>query len=257
MRMTSTSSLPDALPGAELWKELGWNPDPDQGRALVRLQSLLRDWNRRCNLTRLVEGEDYWISQVFDSLWPMTDLLTDSPAPALPPLSLIDVGTGGGFPGLALAIALPAADLTLVDSVGRKIRAVEAMATDLGLHPRVHCRCERIERLGQTPGCRGGFDWATARAVARAPVVAEYLVPLLKPGGRALLYRGQWSEQDQRDLERTAAVLGAVVESVQRRDLPCGRGVRHAVRLRVVSPCPESYPRAVGVPLRDPLPGGA
>ena len=251
--MTSTSSGPEAVPGLALWEELGWSPDPGQRRALEKLQTLLRQWNRRCNLTRLVEGDDYWIRQVFDSLWPLTDLLAESPAGRVAPLSLIDVGTGGGFPGLALAVALPQAELTLVDSVGRKIRAVEAMAAALGLRPRVRFRCERIERLAWDPSCRGRFDWG----VARAPVVAEYLVPVLKPGGRALLYRGQWSSEDQRDLERAAAMLGAVVESVQHRELPAGGGVRHAVRLRVVRPCPDSFPRPVGVPLRQPLPGGA
>lgn len=253
--MTSASSRPEALPGTALWRELGWTPAADQREALEQLQNLLRQWNRRCNLTRLVEGDDYWIRQVFDSLWPLSDLLERSAAGTASPSSVIDVGTGGGFPGLALAIALPQADLTLVDSVGRKIRAVEAMAAELGLQARVHCHCERIERLGQDPRCRSRFDWAVARAVARAPVVAEYLVPLLRPGGRALLYRGQWTPQDQRDLERAAAVLGATVESVRRRDLPCG-GVRHAVWLRVVRPCPSTYPRPVGVPLRNPLPGG-
>jgi 16S rRNA (guanine527-N7)-methyltransferase len=92
-----------------------------------------------------------------------------------------------------------------------------------------------------------------ARAVASAPVVAEYLVPLLKPGGQAVLYRGQWSEGDQTDLERALVPLRARLEAVERRELPAGRGLRHAVRLAPLAPCPKAYPRAVGLPAKAPL----
>lgn len=232
-----------------LWEELGWQPEAAQLQRLHALQQELRSWNGRLNLTRLVEGADYWVAQVFDSLWPLRGLL----GVATPPLEVIDVGTGGGFPGLAVAIALPAARLTLVDSVGRKVEAVRAMATTLGLAERVQLRCERIERSGRERSLRGRFDWALARAVASAPVVAEYLVPLLKPEGRALLYRGQWSDEDAAALERALQPLRARLASVERRDLPAGRGVRHALVLRPSGPCPGLYPRGVGVPARLPL----
>jgi 16S rRNA (guanine527-N7)-methyltransferase len=219
------------------------------------LQELLRQWNSRLNLTRLVEGDDYWIAQVFDSLWPLLPLLQADGDRA--PLRLIDVGTGGGFPGLAAAIALPDATLTLVDSVGRKVEAVRAMSEALGLAGRVQLRCERIERTGQSAECRHRYDWALARAVAAAPVVAEYLVPLLAPQGRALLYRGQWSSDDQQDLERALRPLRARLESCTRLDLPAGRGVRHALVLAPDGPCPRQYPRAVGLPSKQPLGAGA
>lgn len=238
----------------ELWRALGWQPDPTQEERFRQLQDLLRHWNGRLNLTRLVEGDDYWVAQVFDSLWPLRPLLQEEPE-ASP--EVIDVGTGGGFPGLAVAIALPEARLTLVDSVGRKVEAVQAMAADLGLASRVQLRCERIERTGQAAATRGRFDWALARAVARAPVVAEYLVPLLRPEGRALLYRGQWSSDDQVELERALLPLRARLEGVERLELPAERGVRHALLLRSTGPCPKAYPRAVGVPARQPLGEGA
>lgn len=244
---------PRAAPDPGLWSSLGWAPTPDQLAALVALQEQLRQWNSRVNLSRLVEGDDYWIGQVFDSLWPLRSLIS-GPAAATP-LELIDVGTGGGFPGLAAAIALPAARLTLVDSVGRKVEAVRAMAHALGLAERVQLRCERIERSGHLSDLRGRFDQALARAVARAPVVAEYLVPLLAPQGRAVLYRGQWGDDDRASLERAARLLNAAVEEVEGCELPAGRGVRHAVRLRPLGPCPSAYPRAVGVALKTPLGG--
>jgi 16S rRNA (guanine527-N7)-methyltransferase len=249
--MGASPGPPGPPPDPALWHALGWTPEPSQLAQLQALNDQLRLWNQRVNLTRLVEGDDYWIGQVFDSLWPLRDLLVA--AGPHQPLQVIDVGTGGGFPGLAVAIALPQAQLTLVDSVGRKIEAVRAMAAALQLADRVSLRWERVERSGRSPDCRGRFDWAIARAVAGAPVVAEYLVPLLRPDGRAVLYRGQWSEGDQGALERAARRLRAEVELVQVIDLPAARGVRHAVRLRPLAPCPAAYPRPVGVALKAPL----
>jgi len=240
------------LPTPEFWRQLGWMPDAGQLQSLVALQGQLRHWNSRLNLTRLVEGEDFWIAQIFDSLWPLVPLLTQQPPQAVP-LRLIDVGTGGGFPGLAIAIALPEAQLTLVDSVGRKVEAVRSMAASLGLGDRLQLRCERVERTGRSRDCRGRFDWAMARAVAAAPVVAEYLVPLLTPQGRALLYRGRWEPGDRADLDRALPLLRAEVEAVQGCELPAERGVRHALWLRPLAPCPAAYPRAVGVPLKAPI----
>ncbi len=249
-------ATPGAGPDPRLWQELGWTPDDDQLATLVALQQQLRQWNDRVNLTRLVEGDDFWIAQVFDSLWPWVPLLT-APDGVPDRLEMIDVGTGGGFPGLALAIAMPSARITLVDSVGRKLEAVGAMARSLGLEGRLSLRCERVERTGRSPDGRGRFDRAMARAVAGAPVVAEYLVPLLKPDGLALLYRGQWGSGDQRNLQAVVGMLGATVEAVQRRDLPGSRGVRHSLWLRPAGPCPAAYPRAVGVPQKDPITPGA
>ena len=243
-----------ATPTPELWQALGWTPTAGQQTQLTALQQQLRDWNSRLNLTRLVDGEDYWIAQVFDSLWPLLPLIGGSASPpAAEPLQIIDVGTGGGFPGLAVAIALPAAQLTLVDSVGRKVEAVGAMASALQLTDRVRLRCERIELTGHQAACRGRFDLALARAVASAPVVAEYLVPLLKPEGTALLYRGQWSDADTAELERAVEPLRARIRAIHRHALPAGRGLRHVVALQASGPCPRRFPRSVGVPAKQPL----
>lgn len=240
---------------AALWSRLGWQPSAEQSDLFCRLQEQLRLWNSRLNLTRLVEGDDFWIAQVYDSLWPLVPLLQApgaSPAQG-PPLELVDVGTGGGFPGLAIAIALPQARLTLVDSVQRKVEAVRAMGEALGLAARLELRSDRIETLARSQPWRGRYDWALARAVAPAPVVAEYLVPLLKAEGQALLYRGQWSSTDRQQLDAAAALLRARVTSVEACELPADRGQRHAITLKPMAPCPRRYPRAVGLPAKHPL----
>lgn len=242
---------------AALSEQLGWQPSPEQQHQLCQLQVELRLWNSRLNLTRLVEGDDFWVAQLLDSLWPVAPLLRDQQqaGSGANPLRLIDVGTGGGFPGLALAIALPAARLTLVDSVQRKIEAVRSMALALGLGPRLEFCSDRIEKLGRSSTWRGQFDLAVARAVAPAPVVAEYLVPLLNSNGQALLYRGQWSAADQLQLEAAAQTLNAKVHAVQACELPAGRGQRHAITLIPTAACPRQYPRAVGLPAKQPLGG--
>ena len=238
-------------PGPALWQALGWHPSTQQLEQFHQLQAELRLWNSRLNLTRLVEGADFWIAQVFDSLWPLLPRLQGDQAQA--PLRCIDVGTGGGFPGLAAAIALPHARLTLVDSVGRKTQAVQAMAQALGLGERVELRCERAELTGRSRSCRGRYDLAMARAVAAAPVVAEYLVPLLAEGGEALLYRGQWSDGDQTALEQAAALLKARISRRDTCELPAGRGQRTVLGLQPSAACPAMYPRAVGLPSKLPL----
>ena len=236
-------------PKPAYWDALGWQPSQAQRDQLVALQGLLQSWNQKVNLTRLVDGDDFWVGQVFDSLWPLTGEL-QSPEQ---PLHWIDVGTGGGFPGLAIAIALPKARVTLLDSVGRKTAAVEAMANTLGLADRVRVRTERIETTGRDGAFRGSFDRAVARAVAAAPVVAEYLVPLLNTDGQALLYRGQWNDTDAVPFNKALRLLQARLVEVQHRQLPNDRGTRHLLRVQPNGPCPRSYPRAVGTPSREPL----
>ena len=241
--------MPDSVPGADFWGRIGWAPTLEQQQQLLVLQDQLRCWNQRVNLTRLVEGDDYWINQVFDSLWP---LQAELKTPELQRIA-IDVGTGGGFPGLAVAIALPQTHITLLDSVGRKTAAVEAMAQSIGLQKRVRVITDRIETAGHDPTLRASFDLAMARAVAAAPVVAEYLVPLLKPNGEALLYRGQWEQADTKQLQRALKPLQAQLASKKMCQLPADRGTRHLLRLRQQTRCPATYPRAVGIPSRQPL----
>ena len=236
-------------PEPAYWDALGWQPSQAQRDQLVALQGQLQSWNQKVNLTRLVDGDDFWVGQVFDSLWPLTGEL-QSPEQ---PLHWIDVGTGGGFPGLAIAIAMPKARVTLLDSVGRKTAAVEAMANTLGLADRVRVRTERIETTGRDGAFRGSFDRAVARAVAAAPVVAEYLVPLLNTDGQALLYRGQWNDTDALPFNKALRLLQARLVEVQHRQLPNDRGTRHLLRVQPNGPCPRSYPRAVGTPSREPL----
>ncbi len=231
------------------WKSLGWNPSADQLEKFILLQKLLSSWNSELNLTRLTKGDDYWVGQIFDSLWPFKQELNNSTRS----LNCIDVGTGCGFPGLAVAIALPKAKLTLVDSIGKKILALKRIAQDLELNSRIHFINQRIEVTGQSKIYRGIFDLAMARAVAEAPITAEYLIPLIKPDGQALIFRGQWSKSDEIRLMNALILLKAKIKDISNKELPGKRGKRHLIRIVPDGVCPVYYPRSIGLPVKKPL----
>ena len=142
--MASQANL--SQPNDSLWIALGWEPSTLQLEQFILLQNLLKEMNSKVNLTRLVEKEDYWIGQVFDSLWPLKKELI-KPEKVF---ECIDVGTGCGFPGLALAIALPHIQLTLVDAVQKKTSALKNITTALGFDKRVNVLNQRIEITGQS-----------------------------------------------------------------------------------------------------------
>ncbi|WP_320676147.1 16S rRNA (guanine(527)-N(7))-methyltransferase RsmG [Prochlorococcus sp. MIT 1300] len=236
-------------PSPSIWETMQWEPSNQQFEQMRTLQTSLQKWNSQINLTKLIEGEDYWISQIFDSLWPLSHELS---TPQIP-LSIIDVGTGCGFPGLAVAIALPKAKLTLIESVRKKTDALKGMVKDLGLNPRVTVRTERVETTGHDKACRGKFDLAMARAVASCPVLAEYLIPLIKTNKEALLFRGQWNLVEEKKLIEALKPLKSKIIKVESIQLPNNRGLRHQIRVKKDSECPTIYPRSIGIPTKRPL----
>ena len=127
------------------------------------------------------------------------------------------------------------------------------MAKSLGFGDRVLVRTERVERTGQDPSCRGTFDLAMARAVGAAPVVAEYLVPLLRRSGEGLLYRGRWHDTDDLELQSALTLLKARSLKLQRMELPSERGARTLIRIGPEEATPKAYPRATGMPSKMPL----
>jgi len=173
-----------------IWNELKWAPSEKQLAQFIHLQELLKEWNKKINLTRLVDGDDFWTAQVCDSLLPLYEELQH------PEVShkYIDIGSGCGFPGIAIAIAMPNSDITLLDSSSKKTTFLKEVSKEIGLNSRITVITERAETAGRDPILRSNFDYAIARAVASANVVAEYLVPFLNSTGQALIFKGSWSE---------------------------------------------------------------
>jgi 16S rRNA (guanine527-N7)-methyltransferase len=247
--MTSTSSFPALPPLADLWQTtLGWSPSPLQQAQFQQLYHAILAGNQGLNLTRITAPEAFWEKHLWDSLRGIQPWLTATAAPH----QIIDIGTGGGFPGLPVAIALPHSTVTLLDATQKKIRFLQTVAADLGLE-RVQGMGDRAETLGHQPAHRAAYDWALLRAVAAAPVCAEYALPLLKLHGTAILYRGQWTAADAAALDRALDTLGGRVVATHPVTTPLSQSQHHYLHIEKVAPTPDRFPRAVGVPKQRPL----
>ena len=168
------------------------------------------------------------------------------------PFTVIDIGTGAGFPGIPVAIAFQDATVTLLDSTRKKIAFIDELLAALNL-PNAKTLVERVEQIGQQRHHREAYDIALLRAVAPATVCAEYALPLLKVNGLAILYRGQWTADEAEALESAIAQLGGTLEQVAQFTTPLSHSTRHCLYLRKVAPTPLQFPRAVGVPTQVPL----
>lgn len=222
-----------------------WSPTEGQCQQMQNFYDLVRLANRSLNLTRILEPDAFWEKHLWDSLHP---LLTQSPWTG----EAIDLGTGGGFPGLPIAIAYPECRVTVVDATIKKINFIRS---SLGTIPLSNVRAlvDRAETIGRHPEHRHKYDLVTLRAVAQVTVCAEYSVPLLKIGGQALLYRGHWSDGETTALASAAQQLGARVAAVTQFVTPLTQGLRHCIYLEKVAPTPDAFPRAVGIPTQKPL----
>jgi len=233
---------------AQAWQEtLGWQPTAAQNRQFELLYELILAGNRQLNLTRITDVQEFGEKHLWDSLRGVAQLLS---VPAL--LKVIDIGTGGGFPGLPVAIARPDWQVTLLDSTRKKMTFLQTLLTPLGLD-QVRTLCDRAESVGQHPDHREQYDLALIRAVGPAAVCAEYALPLVKVGGLAVLYRGQWQLVDTEALRPAVRQLGGQIETLEAFKTPLSHSDRHCLYLRKLTPTPPQLPRPVGVPAQNPL----
>jgi 16S rRNA (guanine527-N7)-methyltransferase len=248
MNIPSISSSND-LPNLEtMWQEtVGWCPTAQQQLQLQSLYTATIAANQKLNLTRITAPEDFWEKHLWDSVRGVGDLLDRALA-----LKVIDIGTGAGFPGLPLAIARTDWQLTLVDSTAKKVGFIESFAPTIDL-TNVRPLVSRVEDLGQKSQHRQQYDLALIRAVAAANVCAEYALPLVKVGGTAILYRGNWSEEETSKLELAVAKLGGEIGKVDRFNTPISNSIRHGIWLHKTTDTHPYYPRAVGMPMLKPL----
>jgi 16S rRNA (guanine527-N7)-methyltransferase len=153
---------------------------------------------------------------------------------------------------LPLAIVRPDIHLTLVDATEKKCAFLRHMVAELGLST-TRVLHHRAENLGRDPRHRGRYDWAIARAVARLPVLLEYLLPITRTGGRCLAQKTETARAEIQDAELALAVLGGEVEYVMPVELPRIAEPRHLIVIKKVAATPDVYPRRAGVPRRRPL----
>jgi len=201
----------------------------------------LLEVNQTLNLTAVRDPAEAWLRHIFESLCLLPHLKADAGQLA------VDLGSGGGLPGLPLAIARPDIRWVLVESVGKKARFLAETAALLGL-ANVEVRAERAEILGRDPAFREGVDVVTARAVAPLPVLLELSIPLLRVKGNLLAMKGQKADEEVFAAGRAMNLLHARVH----KEIPTPGGGKLLV-IRKFDDTGKRYPRPVGQPAKEPL----
>jgi 16S rRNA (guanine527-N7)-methyltransferase len=225
----------------------GYQLSRDQIAALKVYEEELLAWNEHISLTAIRDSEGVRIKHFLDSLTVLLAWERHSP-----PERLIDIGTGAGFPGLVLKLVWPQVKLTLVESIQKKADFCQHMVEHLGLDG-VTVLSERAEVVGQDPVHRDAYDLAVARAVARMPILMEYLLPVLHRDGVAMAMKGELAPAETHTAHKAINVLGGKLHKLINVKLPGVVEERFIVVVHKVARTSSEYPRRVGVPAKNPI----
>ena len=230
-------------------KELRITLTPEHLAAFRVAYEELVSWNQKFNLTAITDYEGVQVRHFLDSLSCLPAMeyherLTDQ--------RVIDVGAGAGFPGIPLKIVRPGFRLTLLEATEKKVNFLRHLVQRLGLEG-VTVLHGRAEELGQSPVHRERYDWAIARAVAEMPILAEYLLPLVKIGGRALAQKGENAPAEVHRAEHAITQLGGHVRRLMPVELHGLAETRYLVLVDKVAVTASQYPRRPGIPSKRPL----
>lgn len=207
-------------------------------------RDILLRWNQTVNLTAITDPEDIAVKHFLDSLLILA--VAEIPVGA----SLLDVGTGAGFPGVPLKIARPDLSLTLMDSLGKRVTFLEELSQMLCQKNQIHHL--RAEEAGHQEAFRERFDVVTARAVARLSPLCEYCLPFVRPGGFFLAMKGPGAEEELEEARQAISLLGGRVGAVDSLHLPKG-DIRVIIRVEKISQTPTKYPRRQDKIKKTPL----
>ncbi|MEZ6235398.1 MAG: 16S rRNA (guanine(527)-N(7))-methyltransferase RsmG [Phycisphaerales bacterium] len=247
---SATGVLAPPAKFGELCAEFGLTLDAAEIDRLGRYLWLLLETNTHHNLTAIKDADEAWTRHIFDSLT-LTAVLgelsggEDGQGPRV-----IDVGSGGGLPGIPLAIAMPDLRFTLLEATGKKAAFLRHAAAELGLG-NVEVVAARAESAGREDGRRDAYDAAVARAVGPLAVIAELTTPFVRTGGLAVLVKGERAEEELAAAKQALHLLHAGHAGTV--ETPTGR----LVVLEKLRRTPKPYPRRDGEPKRVPLGGGA
>ena len=217
-----------------------------QKRQFDRYYELLIEWNRVMNLTGITEYDEVNLKHFTDSLTivRIKDMENVS--------TLIDVGTGAGFPGIPIKIAFPYIKVTLLDSLNKRIKFLDQVVEELDLEDVVTLH-GRAEDYAKKEEYREQFDLCASRAVANLSTLSEYCLPFIKKGGCFVSYKSADSDEEIQQSEKALDILGGKIEKVDKFVLPGSDMGRALVMIEKVKNTPRKYPRKAGVPSKEPL----
>ncbi|MFC2661649.1 MAG: 16S rRNA (guanine(527)-N(7))-methyltransferase RsmG [Eubacterium sp.] len=228
----------------KMFKEAGYAISDDAAEKLSVYMDGILEYNQHVNLTSITEPEEFITKHYLDSA-SISSLAEFQNAG-----SVIDVGTGGGFPGVPLAVLFPEKKFTVEDSLQKRIRVIQDLLSRAGI-TNVEAVHARAEDLGKDPAHREQYDLCISRAVSRMSVLAEYCLPFVKMDGFFISYKGSDLEKELSEGKKAVSVLGGEIDRVQ----PAGvEGMQHQfVVVKKVKHTPKKYPRKAGTPGKTPI----
>lgn len=223
---------------------LGLELSEQKIESFFKYKELVLEWNKRLNLTAICDDKEFVIKHFLDSLTVLKYLGKIKGR-------LIDVGTGAGFPGIPLKIAVDNLDVSLLDSLEKRVKFLDNVINDLDLK-NIHAMHSRAEDAGNDGNYRESYDFCVARAVASLPVLCEYCLPFVKVNGLFLAMKALKSSEID-DSKRALEILGGKVEEVIDFTLPFTDNNRKIIMIRKFRQTPTKYPRKSGKPSKNPL----
>ena len=205
---------------------------------------LLLEWNEKINLTAITDPEEIILKHFIDSLTISKYIENDK--------SIADVGTGAGFPGIPLKIYRPDLNVTLVDSLNKRINFLNEVISKLDLK-NINTVHSRIEDFGKDKKYRESFDYVTARAVANLTTLSEYLIPISKVDGKCICMKGNDIKEEIINSKNAINLLGGKINSVDYFELPNSDISRNVIIINKIKNTPNKYPRKAGLPSKEPL----